>query len=83
MVGIKVYLYYLVPYIGQKHFNALKNILYIKKSAVGQVIILNKSVIYWKKSLMTAILSLRHDQVISKTFNARSQNIKVLIIIKT
>ncbi len=34
---------YLVFYIGQKQFNILKILLFIEKSVVGQLIILNRS----------------------------------------
>lgn len=44
VAGIKVYLYHLAPHIGQKHFNILKSILYMEKSAIGQLIIFNKIV---------------------------------------
>ena len=45
VAGIEVHFHYLAPHIDQKHFNAWKSILYVEKSAVGQVITLNKSVI--------------------------------------
>lgn len=35
-----------------------------------------------KKSLVTAISSIRHDQIMSKTYNTRLQSIKMLIIMK-
>lgn len=41
------------------------------------------SMITWKKNLMTITLSIKYDQVMNKTYNARLQSIKVLIIIKT
>lgn len=81
--SIEVQLYHLVLHIGQKHFNALKSVLYVEKSAVGQVITFNKSVMSRKRSLVTAIPSLKHDQVMSKTYNAGSWSMKVLIMIKT
>lgn len=45
IASIKEYfLYYLVLYIAPKNFNALKNVLCIKKSAVSQIITFNNSV---------------------------------------
>ena len=35
MASIEVHFNYLIFIIGQKHFNTLKNILYIKKSAIS------------------------------------------------
>lgn len=35
--------YHFIPYIGQDYFNLLRNVLFIEKSAVGQLIIVNKN----------------------------------------
>lgn len=35
---------YFIPYLGQKYFNIPKSVLYIRKLAVGLLIIANKSV---------------------------------------
>ena len=40
--GIKVYFHHLGSHIRQEHFNVLRSVLCIKKSAVGQVIILRQ-----------------------------------------
>lgn len=57
VIDIKVYFYpYLIFYLSHEYFNILKNILFIKKLDVGQLITLNKSVIIWQKSL-TIIIS--------------------------
>ena len=70
MAGIEVHFYHLVPHIGLEHFNALKSVLCIEKSAIGQVITLNISVMSQKISLIIAIPSLRYNQIMSKTLNA-------------
>lgn len=54
----------------------------MEKLAVNLLIKANKSVITGKRSLITVILSIKPNQVINKTRNAKSQNIKVLIIMK-
>ena len=77
ITGIKIYFYYFAPYICQKHFNILKSVLCVEMSTIGQIIILNKSVISQKRSLVTSILNSKYDKVMRKTFNARSQNMKV------
>lgn len=46
----KIYLkyfihFYLVFYLSQKHFNASKNVFYIEKLSVGQLITFNKKMI--------------------------------------
>ena len=69
VAGIEIHLHHLVAHISQKDFNALKNVLYIERSAVSQVLIFNKSVMNQNKSLVITILSLRHDQIMSKNFN--------------
>lgn len=61
MTGIEIHLWHLAPDIGQKYLNILKSALYIKKSVVNQVIILNKSVMTRKKSLITDIPNIRHE----------------------
>lgn len=35
-----------------------------------------------KKKLIIIIPSIRYDQVMSKTYNTRSQNVKILVMIK-
>ena len=83
MAEIEVYLSCLVPYIGHEHFNVLKNAFYIEKLVVGQVIISNKTVMTRKKNLITVILSISHDQIISEICNTGLQSVKVLMMIKT
>lgn len=57
VIDIKVYFYsYLIFYLSYEYFNILKNVSFIKKLDVGQLITLNKSVIIWKKSLAIIIL---------------------------
>lgn len=82
IVGIKIYLYYLIFHISQKYFNILKNALYIKKLIISQIIIFNRNMIISNKSLVTAISIIKHDQVINKTYHKKLQNIKILTIIK-
>lgn len=81
--GIEVHLYYLVPHIGKEHFNVLRSVLCMEKSVVGQIIIFIKSMMSRKRGLVTAIPSLRHNQVMSKTLNIRLLSMKMLTIIKT
>ena len=80
---LEVHLHHLVPHIGLKHFNARRSVLYAKKSVVSQVIILNKSEMTRKKSLVTTTLNIRHDQAMSGTSNAGLGNMKVLMMMKT
>ena len=55
----------------------------MEKSVVGQVITLKKSVITQKGSSITTIASIKHDQVMNKTYNTGLQSMKVLAIMKT
>ena len=81
MAGIKMHSYpYLVSYL--HYSNAQKSALYNEKAVVGQVITFNGSMMTWKKSLVIATLSIKYNQVMSKTYNIRSRSIKVLIIMK-
>lgn len=58
MVDIKVHIYsHLVFYFG--NFNILKSVLCIKQLAIGQLIILNKSVIIKKRSLVIITSSIK------------------------
>lgn len=82
VVGIKIYLHHLTLHIGQEHFNTLKNSLYMESLVVDQVITLNKSVMTQKRSLVTAIPNIKYNQVISKSYNAKSRSMKVLTIMK-
>ena len=68
---------HLVLHLSQGHFNIPRSVLYIEKSAVGQLIILNRSVITQKSSLVTVTPNLRTDQVINRTYNAGSSSMKV------
>lgn len=44
VASIEMHIYYhFVFHIGQKHLNALRSILYLEKSAIGQLITLNNS----------------------------------------
>lgn len=58
MANIKVHLPIIVLYLGR--FNALKSVLSMEKSAAGQQIIFNKSMMSQKRSLVTVTLTLRH-----------------------
>lgn len=79
---IEVYFYHLISHMGQEYFHIQKSVLYVEKSAVSQVIIPIKSVITRKRSLMTTISSIKHDQVMGKTYNAGSRSMKVLTLMK-
>lgn len=81
--GIEIHLHYLVSHISQEFFDVLTNTLYVEKSVVSQVITFNKSVMTQKRDLVTVTLSIRHNQVMSKIYNARLWSMKVLMIIKT
>lgn len=48
----------------------------MERSAIDQVNIFNKSVITQKENLIIATLSIRYDQVMSKTYNTESRSIK-------
>lgn len=53
IANIEIYFYYhLIICINQEYFNILRHVLYIKKLAINQLIILNKSVIIQKRSLI-------------------------------
>lgn len=82
-IGIKIYFYfYLIFYLSQKDFSIWKNVIYdIEKLVISQLIIFNKNVIIWKRCLVGITLSIRTNQVINGTYNIRSFNIKILIII--
>lgn len=83
MAGIVVQIHhYLVFHIGQGHLNASRSVLYVEKSAVGQLIILNKSIITQKRSLLTVILTIRLDKVMSETYNVGLLNMKMLTIMQ-
>lgn len=71
MRRIGVYFYHTIFYIDQKHFNAIKNVLDIKLSAVSYLITLSRSIISLKRYLIIIISILRYNQVISITFNTR------------
>lgn len=84
IADIKIQLYYyLILHVGQRYLNRLKDILYLERSAIGQLIIFSKSIMIWKRSPVIATLSLKHNQVMSKTYNAGSPSMKILTIIKT
>ena len=68
---------HLVLHLSQGHFNAPRSVLYVEKSAVGRLIISNKSVITQKKSLVTVTPSIRTDRVTNGTYNAGSPSMKV------
>lgn len=70
----------LVFYLGQS--NGLKSVLCLEKSASGQQIILSKSVMTQKRSLVTVTLSIRSGQAINKLYNTGSPIMKVLRIMK-
>ena len=80
---LEAHFYHLVSHIGPEHFNARRSVLYTEKSVAGQVIILNKSEMTRKRSLVTATLNIRHDQAMSGTSNVGLRNMKVLMMIKT
>ena len=83
VANLEVHFHHLVPHIGPKHFNVQKSVLYTEKSVVGQVIILNKSEITRKRSLVIATPNIRHNQTMSGTSNAGLQNMMLLMMIKT
>lgn len=76
-----VYLH-LVFYLSKRHFNALRNILYMRKLAVSLLITANKSVMTRKRNLVTITPSIKFNQIINETYNAGSQSIKVLTTMK-
>lgn len=76
-----IYIYFIF-YFSQKYFNILKNGIKIEKLAISWLIISNKSMITWKKSLMTITPNIRPNQVINWIYNIESLSIKVLIIIQ-
>ena len=55
-----------------------KSVLCVEKSAVGQQIILSRTVTNQRESLMIVILSIRPGQVMNETYNVRSPSMKVL-----
>lgn len=71
------------PLYWPKTFQRTKSVLYIEKSAAGQVIISSKSMMTSKRCLITATADIKYNQVISKTSNAESQSIKALTMIIT
>ncbi len=71
---------HLVSHLG--NLNKLKSVLSKEKSAVGQQITLNRSVMTRKKSLVTFTLSIRLDQVIDETYNAGSPGMTALTMMK-
>lgn len=81
-IQLKIHFYCLIHHINLKYFNIYKNILYIKKSVVGQDIIFNKNKITEKKSLITTTLKRSYDEVMSKNSNVKLRCIKVLTIIQ-
>lgn len=46
--------------------------MFLEKSAIGQVIVFNKSVMTQQRDLVTATLSIRHNMIMSETYNLRS-----------
>lgn len=72
----KIYhIYLLYPYFelffGQKYLTILRFVLCIKKLVIDLLMILNKSVIVCKKSLIIIIPNKNLNQIINKTYNAR------------
>lgn len=94
VVDIKIYLIrpkmhlihlvhlYLIFSLSQRQFNVPKSVLYMRKLAVSLLIIVNKSVMTRKKSLVTVTPSIKFNQVMNGTYNAGLQDIKVLTMIK-
>lgn len=80
--GLEVRLHYLVHHVDPEPFNIQKSLLNTEKSIVGLVIPLSKSEMTQKRNFITATPNIKHDQVISKTFNARLQSMKMLMMIK-
>ena len=92
VVGIKVQLprpkvdrtqivhFHLVLHLA--HFDAIKSVLSVEKSAAGQQITLNRSLMTQKRSLVTVTLSIRPDQVMNKIYIAGSPSMKLLTMIK-
>lgn len=78
VAGIEVLHFHLSPisHLGQS--NILKSVLYIEKSFVRQQIILSRSMMTRKKSLVTFTSNIKPSQFMNKPYNARSPSIKVL-----
>lgn len=74
VADIEVHLCCLAAYIGQEHFKVLKNTLYLKNLVVSQVIRLNKSIKTGKENFVIIIPSIRHDQVMTKIYNAKARS---------
>ena len=73
---------YLVLYLSQGHFNARRSVLYVEKSAVGQLITPSKRVITQKRSLVRSTPNIRTDRVTNRTYNAGSTSMKVQTMMK-
>lgn len=54
----------------------------MEKLTINKLIIPNKSVITWKRNLVTIILNIRSNQITNKIYNIRFPNMKVLTIIR-
>lgn len=61
---------YLVFYLGQRCSNISKSLIYIKKLIFDQVMIPNKSMITWTKSLVTVIPNIILDHIRNRTYNS-------------
>ena len=73
---------YFVFYLSQGYSNILKNVLYVKKLAVDQLITSNRSVITQKRSLVIITLSIRTDRITNGIYNARLPSMKVWTTMK-
>ena len=59
--NLEMHFYHLVYHIGPEYSNPQRNILYIEKSVIGQVIILTKSEIIQKRNLVIVTPNIKHD----------------------
>lgn len=84
-ISFGVYLIYLVHlhlvlHFSQKYFNILKGVLYVKKWAIGLLIILSRSVMTQKRNLVIITTNIKFDQIINRIYNTELPSMKVLII---
>ena len=81
VANIEVYLHLLpISHLGQS--NILKSVLYMEKSAIGQQIILSRSIITQKRNLVTVTPSIKPGQVMNKSYNTGLSNMKILKMMK-
>lgn len=61
VAGWKIFFHHLIHHIGPEFFNTQKSVLYMEKSVIGQVIILNKSKVTWKIISMIATPNIKYN----------------------